>query len=252
MNIEPIPAFNDNYIWLISDEDQRAFVVDPGDAGPVATALADRGLTLSGILITHHHPDHIGGLVGLKQQTGCTVWGPDNPAIDGIDHRVSEGDRVSVLGQEFLVLEVPGHTLDHIAFWSNGSLFCGDTLFVGGCGRVFEGTFPMMRRSLEKLRGLPDATDIYCAHEYTLANLEFAIAAEPDNAALQKRLEYSRSLRRDGTPTVPSTIASEKATNPFLRWDADSLLASLAAQGRLDGPDPDMAFATLRQWKDTF
>ena len=252
LTIEPIPAFNDNYIWLIHNAERQAFVVDPGDAEPVLAALSTRGLSLLGILITHHHGDHTGGVASLKSATGCRVWGPENPLITSIDHRVSEGDRVDVLGNAFEVLEVPGHTLDHIAYVGNQTLFCGDTLFAGGCGRVFEGTFPMMRASLAKLRALPDDTRVFCAHEYTLANLRFALAAEPDNTDLQARNQECESLRSANIPTVPSTLAIERAINPFLRWDAQSLVAAMVANGRAESADADAVFAGLRQWKDNF
>jgi len=179
--IEPIPAFNDNYIWLLRRSDSpEAVVVDPGDAVPVLEALARRDLRLTGILVTHHHPDHVGGLARLVAETAPTVYGPHNPAISGIDRRLGAGDRIELLGRSFEVMEVPGHTLDHIAYFSAGEpplLFCGDTLFAGGCGRLFEGTAPMMHRSLQSLAALPPETRVYCAHEYTLANLAFARAS---------------------------------------------------------------------------
>ena len=252
MIIEPIPAFNDNYIWLLRNPEGDAFVVDPGDAEPVLARLATENLRLKGILITHHHGDHTGGLARLKEQTGCAVWGPHNPAIKGIDHRVSEGDTVAALGEEFSVLEVPGHTLDHIAYVGSDSLFCGDTLFAGGCGRVFEGTFPMMRQSLNKLRDLPEHLNVFCAHEYTLANLAFASAADPYNSALSARVIRCQSLRDANTPTVPSSLAEEKTTNPFLRWDDPTLVMALSEQQRLPDASNDAVFTALRQWKDSF
>lgn len=252
LTVEPIPAFNDNYIWLIRDGRGQAFVVDPGDAGPVLDVLAHEQLTLVGVLITHHHPDHIGGLETLRQATGCEVWGPDNPGITGIDHPVHEGDSVSVLGTSFSVLEVPGHTLDHIVYYSEGALFCGDTLFAGGCGRVFEGTFPMMRDSLNKLAQLPVNVAVYCAHEYTMSNLDFALAADPDNAVLKQRREHCQQLRDRQMPTVPSTLSEELETNPFLRWTDQAIIAGLQRQGRLQSSDPDAVFASLRSWKDNF
>ncbi len=255
LNIQPIPAYDDNYIWLMSDDDGQAFVVDPGDAAPVQAALRSQGLSLAGILITHHHFDHVGGLNQLREAWQPVVYGPANPAIDGIDHRLAGGDHVTVLGTEFEVLEVPGHTLDHIAYFHSGQrplLFCGDTLFAGGCGRVFEGTAPMMHGSLQTLAALPASTEVYCAHEYTLANLAFARAVEPDNPELAKRQADAQATRERSEPTVPSNLALELATNPFLRCDQPALLQALRSQGRLEGEAPAEVFATVRGWKDTF
>lgn len=249
--IEPISAFSDNYIWLLHNGTD-AVVVDPGDAGPVLAALSERKLALKGILITHHHFDHVGGLEALTAATQCEVWGPENPKIIPVTHRVSEGDTLHILGQAFQVMEVPGHTLDHIAYQGEGILFCGDTLFAGGCGRVFEGTHPMMRNSLAKIRRLDPQTKIYCAHEYTLANLQFAVAADPKNTVLEERVTHCESLREQNIPTVPSILADEIATNPFLRWDAPSVMATLVAESKLIGSNSDDVFAGLRRWKDMF
>ncbi|WP_435210772.1 hydroxyacylglutathione hydrolase [Luminiphilus sp. nBUS_16] len=251
LTIEPIPAFSDNYIWLLHD-DTDAVVVDPGDAAPVLEALSERSLTLKGVLITHHHFDHVGGIAELVDATKCEVWAPENPKITPVTYRVSEGDTLQVLGQTLQVIEVPGHTLDHIAYQGDGVLFCGDTLFAGGCGRVFEGTHPMMRNSLAKLRGLNPDTKIYCAHEYTLANLRFALSADPHNAALAARVADCKSLRERNIPTVPSLLADEIATNPFMRWDAASVIEKLVAESRSSSTDGDAVFAGLREWKDTF
>jgi hydroxyacylglutathione hydrolase len=251
LKIEPVPAFSDNYIWLLHD-DTNAVVVDPGDAQVVLAALSKRNLSLQSILITHHHFDHVGGIAALTEATHCEVWGPTNPKITPVTHRVKEGDTLQVLGEPMHVLEVPGHTLDHIAYLGEGVLFCGDTLFAGGCGRVFEGTHPMMRSSLAKLRGLDPETKVYCAHEYTIANLQFALAADPHNATLAERMQLCSSLRERNIPTVPSLLADEIATNPFLRWDAPSVVENLAAASRLKSPQSDDVFAGLRQWKDTF
>ena len=263
LTIQPVPAFTDNYIWLLQDADSReAYVVDPGDAAPVEKRLLELGLSLAGILITHHHFDHVGGLNALKEAHKCIVYGPDNPAISGIDIVVRAGDSVTVLGREFEVLEVPGHTLDHIAYFSRAGedsgessyplLFCGDTLFAGGCGRVFEGTFPMMLASLESLAQLPGNTEIYCAHEYTLANLAFAQAVEPENTDLASRVTLAKQTRQQNQPTVPSTIALEQATNPFLRAHCEQLREALRQQGRLEEETPEGVFATVRGWKDNF
>ena len=257
LRVEPIPAFNDNYIWLIHRPGGNgAFVVDPGDAAPVQRVLEERGLRLEGILITHHHFDHVGGLEDLRRDWNPPVFGPDNPAIDGIDHVLGAGDRIRVLDHLFEVLTVPGHTLDHIAYFhpDDGTplLFCGDTLFAGGCGRLFEGTPAMMHRSLQALSALPDDTRVYCAHEYTLANLAFAAAVEPDNEELAARIARAELSRQRGEPTVPSDIALERATNPFLRCGEAEVVASLTRQGKLQGNSPVDVFAAVRAWKDSF
>jgi hydroxyacylglutathione hydrolase len=256
-SIEPIAAFNDNYIWLLHDPDTRkAFVVDPGDAAPVLAALDERQLELAGVLITHHHFDHVGGLEQLQSRYDLVVYGPHNPAVAAITHRVAAGDRVEVLGQTFEVLAVPGHTLDHIAYFAGGPepvVFCGDTLFAGGCGRVFEGTPAMMHQSLQVLAALPAATRVYCAHEYTLANLAFARAVEPDNAALTQRIAAARASRERDEPTVPSELGLELATNPFVRCGSLELHKSLKSQGKYhEGETAEQVFATVRAWKDNF
>lgn len=256
LTIEPISAFSDNYIWLIYDSaTRRAFVVDPGDAEPVRSRLDALGLTLEGVLITHHHFDHVGGLPTLCAEGGLTVFGPHNPGIEQITSRLSAGDSIEVLGHRFDVLEVPGHTLDHIAYFHGGEqpvLFCGDTLFAGGCGRLFEGDAKMMLASLDSLAALPSGTKVYCAHEYTLANLAFAQAVEPDNQALAVRVQQAEATRERGEPTVPSNIALELATNPFLRCREKSVAESLGAAGRDAGQSPDDVFAAVRAWKDNF
>ena len=256
LQIEPIAAFSDNYIWLLSDPASgQAVVVDPGDASPVLSTLSERGLTLSGIMITHHHFDHVGGLATLKASHSCHVWGPHNPGIDGVDTRLADGDSVEILGTKFDIIEVPGHTMDHIAFYHAAEkplLFCGDTLFAGGCGRVFEGTFPMMHASLKKLAVLPEDTAVYCAHEYTLANLTFARAVEPDNQALADRIAAAEATRARSEATVPSTLGLELATNPFLRAETPALVAALSASSKLEGETGDEVFATVRGWKDNF
>ncbi|MDP5071268.1 MAG: hydroxyacylglutathione hydrolase [Congregibacter sp.] len=254
-SIVGLPAFTDNYIWLLKNSDGTALVVDPGDAVPVEQALKKYRFKLSGILITHHHFDHVGGLKALKQQHDCPVYGPANPAIEGIDQVLAAGDELSVGDYNFDIIAVPGHTLDHIAYYQSGSnpvVFCGDTLFAGGCGRIFEGDPPMMYASLGKLAALPADTAVYCAHEYTLANLAFARAADPDNRELQQREADAQALRAAGRPTVPSTIGLERATNPFLRSASEALRAGLIAAGRGTGRDSVEAFAELRAWKDKF
>ncbi len=252
LRIDPIPAFTDNYIWVMQQGD-AALVVDPGDAEPVLRVLRERNLRLEAIVVTHHHADHVGGVETLVRAFGTPVYGPSNSPYHGIDRHLRGGDRVTLLGHEFSVLAVPGHTLDHIACWcpALGILFCGDTLFACGCGRLFEGTAAQMHASLSALARLPDATLVYCAHEYTLGNLRFARAVEPANIALQHRQENCQLQRKRGEPTVPSTLGEEKATNPFLRCAEPQVRA--AVQPRLaPGADAVAVFGALRSWKDSF
>lgn len=257
--IHPIPAFTDNYIWIFSDAAGNACVVDPGDADAVADYLESHNLTLSHILLTHHHPDHTGGVKALAKRFDLQVIGPVNSPFSAIDQTVTEGHQVTVLGYQFDVMEVPGHTLDHIAYYcasspdENGPLvFCGDTLFAAGCGRIFEGDPPMMYQSLQKLANLPASTRVYCTHEYTLANLKFANAAEPDNRELQQRIRSARETRARNQPTLPSSIALELATNPFLRCARQPVIHSVAMQTGNPVQDPVEVFAELRRWKDNF
>lgn len=256
LTIRPIPAFADNYIWLLTRPGSTdACVVDPGDAAPVEAALAREGLHLRAVLVTHHHMDHIGGLARLRERFDPQVFGPHNPAIQDVDTRLGEGDSIEVLGARFAVLAVPGHTLDHIAYFHAGDeplLFCGDTLFAGGCGRLFEGTPAMMYASLQSLAALPGETRVYCAHEYTLANLRFARAVEPGNHALAQRQSRAEQARARGEPTVPSRLAEELATNPFLRCGEAAVHDTLRGQDRLRGESPEQVFASVRGWKDTF
>ncbi|MDO8862355.1 hydroxyacylglutathione hydrolase [Haliea sp. E1-2-M8] len=257
--IEPLAAFSDNYIWLLRDSgSRRCFVVDPGDAAPVLAILERDQLELAGVLITHHHFDHVGGLEELIAHSDPVVYGPRNPAITGISRPLQAGASIEVLGLEFSVIAVPGHTLDHIAYYHAGSsgqpplLFCGDTLFAGGCGRMFEGTAPVMYASLASLAALPGATRVYCAHEYTQANLRFARAVEPDNSDLARRAAEVAAARERGEPTVPSELAVELTTNPFLRCEEPALVAALRRQGKWQGEKPEEVFAALRTWKDSF
>lgn len=256
LDIAPIPAFADNYIWLLRRGD-RAAVVDPGDAAPVRAALAERGLELTAILVTHHHADHTGGVAALGAATGAQVFAPAAEDIAGAGRtarRLRGGDAIEVLGIAMQVIDVPGHTAGHIAYYAPAAqaLFCGDTLFAGGCGRVFEGTPAQMLDSLRKLTRLPGATRVFCAHEYTLSNLRFARAVEPDNARLRARQDACSAQRARGEPTVPSTMEEELATNPFLRVDAPAVRAAAAL--REPGADADAAatFAAIRAWKNTF
>ncbi len=261
-NVLTVPAFDDNYLWLIHDE-RHAAVVDPGDAGPILAALAENGLSLVAILLTHHHADHIGGVQRLLQEARppagaapIPVYGPAGDGIAAVTRPLREGDIVMLpeIALSLSVLDVPGHTRGHIAYVAREQpwLFCGDTLFAGGCGRLFEGTPAQMSASLDKLAALPAETLVYCAHEYTVSNLRFACAAEPDNPATAERLEQAKAMRRAGMPTVPSTIGIERATNPFLRTRDPAIAATLIAQDRLQTPEPLAAFAALREWKNTF
>lgn len=257
--IHPIPAFTDNYIWAASEADsQLVCVVDPGDAQPVIEYLESNDLQLSDILITHHHPDHTGGIQELASRYSCRVVGPSSSGIKGINEFASTGDSVTLFGQNFSVIEVPGHTLDHIAYYCEDEnqidpiLFCGDTLFAAGCGRLFEGTPEMMHKSLGKLSALPTNTKVYCTHEYTMANLQFALAADGENDALLERIEIEKAKRAAKQPTLPSSIELELATNPFLRCKEPKLQMSTRAQsGRIVNTEVEV-FAALRAWKDSF
>ncbi|MGB2818395.1 MAG: hydroxyacylglutathione hydrolase [Burkholderiaceae bacterium] len=254
LTVTPLPAFADNYLWLLV-RGREAVVVDPGDPAPVRRALEQSALRLSAILVTHHHGDHVGGVVELKAATGAAVFGPAREAIEGVDRRVQGGDGFDVLGAHFTVLDVPGHTAGHVAYFAADEapplLFCGDTLFGCGCGRLFEGTPAQMVDSLDRLAALPPATRVYCAHEYTLANIRFALAMEPTNQALQRRAAQDQATRDRGEPTLPSTIGLEIATNPFLRVDAAEVRAS-AARGTADTVDRTGIFASLREKKNMF
>jgi hydroxyacylglutathione hydrolase len=253
LRIEPVPAFEDNYLWLLA-RGREAAIVDPGDAAPVEARLAHDGLHLTAILVTHHHPDHVGGVERLKARFGAHVYGPAGEDIPARDTVLTEGDAIEVLGVRFDVLDVPGHTRGHIAYHAPSieALFCGDTLFAGGCGRLFEGTPAQMHASLAKLARLPGATRVYCAHEYTVANLRFARAVEPDNAALAARLRACEETRARGEPTVPSTIAEELATNPFLRCDEPAVRRVAEARQPGAGADAVATFAAIRAWKNRF
>lgn len=254
LSVTPIPAFSDNYIWLLrQDTSPDVTVVDPGDASPVIELLEREGLRLGTILITHHHHDHTGGLPELIRQYRPRVIGPQNPDIEGIDERLAEGDECLVMGRRFEVIEVPGHTRDHIAFFAAGIpplLFCGDTLFSAGCGRLFEGSAEQMHTSLAKLTTLPNETLVFAGHEYTLANLRFAKAADPDNAAIDEYFDECRRAREQDKPTLPSNLAREHQINPFLRADRPGVQQAAATQGNADSPLS--TFATLRAWKDHF
>jgi hydroxyacylglutathione hydrolase len=252
LQLEPIPALADNYIWLAADDDGNAIAVDPGEAAPVEAALAERGWTLRAILLTHHHNDHIGGVQALAAGRDIAIVAPVDPRIPLASRRVVDGERVDIALPALTldVLSVPGHTSTHIAFAGAGLLFCGDTLFSLGCGRLFEGTPAQMLASLDRMAALPDDTLVCCAHEYTEANARFARTVEPDNEALAKRTREIASLRAAGQPSVPSTMAEERAANPFLRVDAADVVAWTARHGVDD--TRETRFATLRSAKDAY
>ncbi|MCY4264934.1 MAG: hydroxyacylglutathione hydrolase [Gammaproteobacteria bacterium] len=287
-HIHPIPAFTDNYIWAIHKADsENLAVVDPGDPCPVIDYIQKQGLTLSHILITHHHPDHVGGLPKLIEAYSPIVYGPQPSNIAGITQYLHKGDCIDLFGTQFEIIEVPGHTLDHIAYYrasrqekeaevqgrhiaqmacentsdkienksggiSTPLLFCGDTLFAAGCGRLFEGTPQMMLSSLDKLGKLDPNTAVYCTHEYTLANLKFALEADGDNPQLQRRVSNEQAKRETGKPTLPSSLALELATNPFLRYQQPEIIRRVSAVTGLKSTDPVDVFAALRSWKDNF
>jgi hydroxyacylglutathione hydrolase len=256
MILLPIPAFSDNYIWVLHD-DQRALVVDPGESSGVAAWLRQTGLRLEAIFITHHHRDHTGGVTELQQAFGAKVYGPlDEPMPEPLQ-RLADGEHVEALGHRFEVMRVPGHTLGHIAYYSpdiDGTplLFCGDTLFSGGCGRLFEGTPAQMHASLDRLGALPASTRVCCTHEYTLANLRFAQAVDPDNAALSRYVAHCEQLRQQQRPTLPSTIGLERQINPFLRAHEPALKQAASKHNPNIATDDTSVFATLREWKNNF
>ncbi|WP_434557486.1 hydroxyacylglutathione hydrolase [Pseudomonas sp. Z5-35] len=254
IQITALPAFTDNYIWLLQDHSTRhCAVVDPGDAAPVQAWLdAHPGWVLSDILVTHHHHDHVGGVQALKNATNATVYGPANEQIPARDVALEDNAKVKVLGLDFDVYAVPGHTLGHIAYYHHGLLFCGDTLFAAGCGRLFEGTPQQMHHSLGRLAALPEDTLVYCTHEYTLSNLKFAAAVEPANPDVAARLEKVIQQRDQGVITLPSTLALEKLTNPFLRTAETSVKQKADERNGQRNQTPSEVFAALRAWKDKF
>ena len=298
----PVPAFKDNYVWLLTRDTGHAHaghrdaaVVDPGDAAPVEAALSRHGLTLRAILLTHHHPDHVGGvraLLDARRGRDIVVYGPAGEAIDGVTQPLKGGDRIALdaLDLRFRVIDIPGHTRGHIAYYggppgitnnatndaasdaaddavnhaandaliagapegSGPMLFCGDTLFAAGCGRIFEGTPQQMHASLSRLAALPSDTRVYCGHEYTVANLRFARAVEPDSVALIEREQAAIATRQRGAPTLPSTIALERATNPFLRSDEPAVRRAADIKRPGAGASAIETFTAIRQWKDSF
>jgi hydroxyacylglutathione hydrolase len=252
----PVRAFSDNYIWIIHGARQhtRVAAVDPGEAGPVISALEQQHWQLSAILVTHHHPDHVGGVSELVERFHVPVYGPAGETIPERTVSVAGGARVHLqeLELDFDVLDIPGHTRGHVAYCGHGALFCGDTLFSAGCGRLFEGTPAQMQRSLSTLRELPPDTRVYCGHEYTLSNLRFALAVEPDNGVTREYLETAKDMRSKGRPTLPSNMALEIAVNPFLRWDEPTVQKSAERKAGRSLDNPVEVFATIRQWKDGF
>ncbi|MFW9078866.1 hydroxyacylglutathione hydrolase [Pseudomonas sp. P2757] len=254
IQISALPAFTDNYIWLLQDHaTQRCAVVDPGDAAPAQAWLdAHPGWVLSDILITHHHHDHVGGVEALKKATDATVYGPASENIPARDVALKDNDQARVLGWDFDVYAVPGHTLGHIAYYHHGLLFCGDTLFAAGCGRLFEGTPEQMHHSLSRLAALPEDTLVYCTHEYTLSNLKFAAAVEPGNPDVAARLQKVIQQRQNGVTTLPSTLALEKLTNPFLRTSETLVTQKVDERNGAQNRAPSEVFAALRAWKDNF
>ena len=255
LEITALSALSDNYIWVIANGgDTTVAVVDPGEAAPVQQYLSEHGLAVGAYLITHHHGDHVGGLDALLAEHPAPVYGPRDEAdrVAQITDKVAGGDQFSLafLNADFDVIDVPGHTLGHIAYVTPGALLAGDALFRGGCGRVFEGTHAQMQASLAKLRDLPESTQVYGGHEYTLKNLAFAQTVEPGNAAIEAVINEVNTLRADDRPSLPGTIAEEREINPFLRWDHPDVVAAAERRAGRSLSDAGEIFATLREWKD--
>jgi hydroxyacylglutathione hydrolase len=253
LTLIPLPAFDDNYIWVWHD-DRHAVAIDPGDPAPLTAFLDANRLRLTAVLITHHHRDHTGGNALLRKRYNCPIYGPDNPRIPAVTHVVHGGDGVDLAQPElhFDVLATPGHTLDHVSYVGHGSLFCGDTVFGCGCGKLFEGTAAMMASSLDAILALPDTTRVCCAHEYTLSNIDFAKTIDGDNPALLERERVDRALREQNRPTLPSTLALEKATNPFLRFHQPDMTAFAARYLNRPHPGPAEVFGAIRAAKDAW
>ncbi|WP_407331161.1 hydroxyacylglutathione hydrolase [Enterovibrio sp. 27052020O] len=251
LSVSSIPALNDNYIWLLKNDDNHCVVVDPGDATPVFAFLESHGLILDAILITHHHHDHVGGVSALASHfPGIVVYGPSTSRFPQVTYPLKDKSTFTLLGTEFEVFDVPGHTLDHIAYYTGSMLFCGDTLFSGGCGRLFEGSPAQMHQSLTLLSSLPDETLVFCTHEYTQSNLKFAQAVDCGNTALKAYALDVDTLRSQNKITLPSTIGMEKSINPFLRVNQDAIKKAVQ-HSAIDSSDTE-TFAALRRWKDEF
>jgi len=252
--VHPIEAFQDNYIWAIRKGDDHCIIVDPGDAAPVVAFLQAQRLRLAAILLTHHHVDHIGGVATLVERYHAEVYGPVDSRLPPLTRALEHGARLDlpVAGLCFQVIAVPGHTRSHIAYFGHGTLFCGDTLFSLGCGRLFEGTAEQMQQSLDRLAALPANTRVYCAHEYTQANCRFASMVDPDNAKLQARKLEIEALRAERKPTLPSTLAAEIACNPFLRSRAPAIIAAANRHAPATGTRPERVLGSIRNWKDQF
>lgn len=253
LNVEPIKAYDDNYIWLISTN-EGSIVVDPGESKNIIKSIDKKQIDLKGILITHHHYDHTNGIKDLLDRKKCDVYGPINN-IDNINKKVKGSDKFSIIGIDFDVIFVPGHTLDHIAFYAfnNGDplLFCGDTLFAGGCGRVFEGTYQQMFDSVKKLSKLPKNTKIYCGHEYTLSNLKFAQEVDPDNAILKEEFKSIENILASGLPSLPTTINKELNTNPFMRCNNLDVKKNIMKKFKCKDNEFEI-FTNIRKWKDSY
>jgi hydroxyacylglutathione hydrolase len=251
--IVPLRAFSDNYIWTIRDA-HHAIVVDPGDAQPVIDYLAAEKLDLLAIVVTHHHADHIGGVKALIQDRNIPVYGPHDPRVPDATQRLKEGESITLphFGIKLTVLEVPAHTNSHIAYHGDGMLFCGDTLFAAGCGRLFEGTPAQMHEAMSKFTRLPDNTRVYCAHEYTVANIRFARAADPANSALADWEARAKAMREVDAPTVPTTIALERATNPFMRCSEKAVITTASQHAGKPLNDPVSVLGAIREWKNIF
>jgi hydroxyacylglutathione hydrolase len=256
LNVRPVRAFSDNYIWLIESPHApgQVVAVGPGEAAPVVAELKRSGSSLAAILLTHHHPDHIGGVPELLRHWPVPVIGPDDARIATKSRTVRDGERCDLtnLGLSFEILEVPGHTVSHIAFWGHGAVFCGDTLFSAGCGRMFEGTPKQMNASLNRLRDLPPPTQVFCGHEYTAANLRFALTVEPANGAALEYQERVNRIRAAGNPSLPSTLDLEIRVNPFLRCDSAAVRSAAETHGGKPLETPADVFAVVRAWKDQF
>tara|TARA_Y100001970_G_scaffold63490_1_gene81313 strand:+ start:465 stop:1229 length:765 start_codon:yes stop_codon:yes gene_type:complete len=253
LSVEPIKAFTDNYIWLVSTN-EGSIVIDPGESKNIQKLIDNNTIDLKGILITHHHYDHTNGLSELVKINELEVYGPVNN-IDGINHRLNDKDKISIIGIDFDVISIPGHTLDHIGFYSananNPILFCGDTLFAGGCGRIFEGTYEQMFHALKKITKLPTNTNIYCGHEYTLSNLKFALEADDTNKELIEEFKKVENKINSNIPSLPTTLDKELKVNPFLRCDNINIQNKIIEKFKVSNNELEV-FTALRKWKDNF